>query len=391
MAQQSPRSEDGEEQEEPVATTPRHDPSAVTKSQVDTVYQLIQDLKQEGYLAKRRLHLDLLAERLAERFSFSNEDARKIISARADAVVAKLDEEEGFRWSRYVIHRELKHAASEQTSLPSALLTPLQPLDDSDEDESMGRTQKSVLRPKITSVSNKLTGKRNRNAVVNQATESLENENDENAEDDDEDTQMEDVDTPSKSRGHELIRTPLASAKQRKTDIPNSQSAAQSLLESVLSAEAPQASASFASGVHHWTSEVSLGHPSDESDTWTCRMPNCTKTLTSKGDRRKKEIADHAGEHDWEVQMRVELVESERRMHSTLPVSNLMNYLVDQHLQQKRNAFPELYPLENGHGDGIVNGSVNTPDQSASDQPTTSPSDQLSAEMQNHFANGQAT
>lgn len=386
MAQQSPTAENGEEEEEPEATTPRHEPSAITKSQVDTVYQLIQDLKEEGYLAKRRLHLDLLAERLSERFSFGKEDARKIISARADAVVAKLDEEEGSRWSRYVIHRELKHAASEQTSLPSGLLTPLQPLDDSDEDDSMGRTQKSVLRPKITSVSNKLTGKRNRNAVVNQATESLENEIDENAEDDNEDIQMEDVDTPSKSRGHELIRTPLAPAKPPKTDFPNNQSAAQSLLKSVLSAEAPQTSASTVRGVHHWTSEVSVGHPSDESDTWTCRMPNCTKTLRSKGDQRKKEIADHAGEHDWEVQMRVELVESERRMHSTLPVSNLMNYLVDQHLQQKRNAFPELYPLEDGHEDGTVNGSVNTPDQ-----PATSPTEQLAAEMQSYSTNGHAT
>lgn len=390
MAQQSPNSENGEGDEEPVATTPRHDPSGVTKSQVDAVYQLIQDLKEEGHLAKRRLHLDLLTERLSERFSFGNEDARKIISARADAVVAKLDEEEGFRWSRYVIHRELKRAASEHTTLPPALLTPLQPLDDSDDD--MGRTQKSVLRPKIASVSNKLMGKRNRNAVVNQPTESLDAENDEDVENEVEDTQMEEVDTPSKSRGHELIRTPFASTQQQSAEVPNtpsaatSQSAATSLLKSVLSADAPQTPA-LASSVPQWTSEVSLGHPFDEPDIWTCRMPGCTKTLTSKGEERKKEIADHAGEHDWEVQMRVELVESERRMHSTMPVSNLMNYLVDQHLQQKRTAFPELYPLENGNENGLAIESVHT----EMDGLASSPSNQLSAELQNPHVNGHAT
>lgn len=309
-------------------------------------------------MAKRRLHIDLLTERLSQRYSFSNEYAQKIIAARANAVLEKLDEEDDSRWSRYVIHRELKHAASKHTSLPPALLTPLQPLEDSDDEEALGRTQKSVLRPKIASVSGKLMGKRNRNTVVNQQTEAPVDDD----EQDEDDTQMEDVDTPSKSRGHELIRTPLTSAKQRKIDPSNKQSAAASLLKSVLSAEAPQTSATTAPGMNHWTSEVSVGDPANESETWSCRMPGCSKVLTSKGEQRKKEIEDHAGEHDWEVQMRVELVESERRMHSTLPVSNLMNYLVDQHFQQKRTAFPELYPAENGtaNGDGHTNGVADT-------------------------------
>lgn len=391
MSQQSPKSEIDSEEEEPVASTPPRDPAAVTKSQADAIYQLIQDLKEEGHLAKRRLHLDLLTERLSERYSFGSEDARKIIAARANVVLEKLDEEDGTRWSRYVIHRELTNAASKHTSLPPALLTPLQPLEDSDDDERLGRTQKSVLRPKVTSVSSKLMGKRNRQTVVHQQTEQSEQSGDDDDDDDDarmddDNAQIEDVDTPSKSRGHELIRTPLASAKQQKPDISNKQSAAASLLKSVLSAEPPQTPATLASSV------ISLGHPSNESETWACRMPGCSKVLTSKGEQRKKEIEDHAGEHDWEVQMRVELVESERRMHSTFPVSNLMKYLVDQHLQQKRTAFPELYPMENGCGNGNGNGNANgTLDTSKAEGPMSTPTQQRSAEKQDHSVNGHAT
>lgn len=345
MAKQSSSSEEDEAQEEAAVTTPRHEPAAIAKSQADAIYKLIQALKDEGYLAKRRLHLDLLAERLSDRYSFSSEDARKIIAVRADAVLKMLDEDDSTRWSRYVIHRELTHASKNvsNTALPPALLTPLQPLDDSDDDERLGRTQKSVLRPKTASMSNKLMRKRNRNTVVSQPAEQSDHENDDD--EDEDDTQMEDVDTPSKSRGHELIRTPLASAKQREPDPSNKQSAAASLLKSVLTSEAPPTR----------TSDPSLAHSGDDTETWTCRMSGCSKVITSKGEQRKKETEDHAGEHDWEVQMRVELVESERRMHSTLPVSNLMKYLVDQHLQQKRTAFPELYPMENGIGNGTGN------------------------------------
>lgn len=332
-------------------STPRHDPGAISKSQADAVYQLIHELKDEGHLAKRRLNFDLVIERLSTRYSFSKDDARKIIDARSNAVLQKLDEEdqEGetrFKWSRYAIHRELAQAASKQTSLPPALLTPLPLLDDSS-DEELGRTQKSVLRPKNASVSNKVMGKRNRSTTANQ--QNIES-------DDDDDTRMEDIDTPSKSRGHELIRTPLASEKARpKPDFKNTNtgSAAASLLKSVLSAEPTHTPATTTPNTGHWTSEISIVNAPTESETWACRMPGCATVLTSKGLERRKQIEDHAGEHDWEVQMRVELVETERRMHSTMPVSNLMKYLVGQHLQQKRTAFPELYPAENGNGNGV--------------------------------------
>lgn len=356
MDKQSPEADDDEDEEMPTVSTPRLDSAAISKSQIDALYQLIHELKDEGHLAKRRLNLDLLTDRLSARYSFSKDDARKIIDARSNAVLEKLDEEdrEGetrFKWSRYVIHRELSEAAASQhKSLPPSLLTSLPLLDDSSDDEELGRTQKSVLRPKNASVSNKVMGKRIRSTIANQKLNVSEDE-DEEDEEEDEDTHMEDVDTPSKSRGHELIRTPLASEKTRaKPDFKptNPRTAAASLLKSVLSAGPTNTPASTAPLTGQWTSEISIVNAPEESETWACRMPGCITILTTKGTERRQGIEDHAGEHDWEVQMRVELVESERRMHSTMPVSNLMKYLVGQHLKQKRTAFPELYPPEIG-------------------------------------------
>jgi hypothetical protein len=322
---------------------------------------MITDLREEGHLAKRKLHLDLLTESLADRYSFSRENAGKIIAARAGAVVERLDEEDtpGFRWSRYVIHRELAHAATQDSTLSPGLLTPLQPIEDSSDDENLGHTQKSVLRPKMNSVvSGKVMGKRHRNAVVNKdvdKSDASEPEEEDEAMEDMED--MEDVDTPSKSRGHELIRTPLATAKSRgRSLLPSSGSAASSLLKSVLSSEPPQ-TPSLLTNAH---GDTLTSHPLAElnkiSNIWSCRMPGCSKTISTKGDQRKEEIEAHATEHDWEAQMRIEIVEAERRMHTTMPVSNLMQYLLNQHIAQMRSAFPEKYPAntENGGSNGAT-------------------------------------
>ncbi|KAJ5653980.1 hypothetical protein N7490_000983 [Penicillium lividum] len=353
----SPQSDNGEEQDEPEAATPRHYPVTIVNSQINSVYQLILDLKEEGHLAKRRLNLDLLSERLSERYSFSKENAHKIIAARADAVLEKLAEDETseVRWSRYVIHRELTHAASESDPLPPGLLTPLQPLEDSSDDEGLTRTQKSVLRPRSAAVSAKVMGKRNRNVITNQQTTRSDNEDN----DDDDLDAMSDVETPSKTRGHELIRTPLASAKPRTRSFLDKSGPAASLLKTMLQDAAqnptPTTLASTMSiqrsdlgGIPplpdlNGYSEHEESIPQPEPETWSCRMPGCPKVIITKGTERQKEIENHAGEHDWDTQMRVELVETEQRMHTALPVSNLMKYLISQHYQQMREAFPEVY------------------------------------------------
>ncbi|KAJ5802917.1 uncharacterized protein N7503_005367 [Penicillium pulvis] len=363
MDRLSPQSENEEEEDEPEATTPRHNPATIIKSQTDAIYRLIQELKEEGHLAKRRLHLDLVSERLSERYSFSKENAHKIIAARAGTVLEKLDEDEtsGVKWSRYVIHRELTHAASQPDPLPHGLLTPLQPLEDSSDDEGLTRTQKSVLRPRSAAVSAKVMGKRNRNVTANQ--QNTESDNDDN--DDDDPDAMSDIETPSKTRGHELIRTPLASAKPRTRSFMAKSGPAASLLKSMLQ-ETTQKPTTLASTMSIEKSDLGgipplpelNGHseleselvpeptPQPEPEIWACRMAGCPKLITTKGAERQKEIEDHAGEHDWETQMRVELVETEQRMHTALPVSNLMKYLISQHYQQMREAFPEVYFAE---------------------------------------------
>lgn len=392
MEERSNKSEDEEAQNETGVSTPRHDPAVIAKSQIDAIYQMITDLREEGHLAKRRLHLDLLTERLADRYSFSRENAGKIITARAGAVVERLDEEDtpGFRWSRYVIHRELAHAATLDSTLSLGLMTPLQPIEDSSDDEHLSHTQKSVLRPKMNSVvSGKLMGKRHRNAVLNKdvdKSDASEPEEEDEAMEDMED--MEDVDTPSKSRGHELIRTPLATAESRgRSLLPSSGSAASSLLKSVLSSEPPQ-TPSLLTNIH---GDTITSHPLAElnkiSDVWSCRMPGCSKTISTKGDQRKKEIEAHATEHDWEAQMRIEIVEAERRMHTTMPVSNLMQYLLNQHVAQMRSAFPEKYPVkpENGESNEAMEHSTTQNGDSE-----TLPNGQDS-ENQDHGVNGHTT
>ncbi|KAJ5456718.1 hypothetical protein N7530_011992 [Penicillium desertorum] len=332
---------ESESQDEPEVATPRHQPAAISKSQADAIYQLLKDLREEGHLAKRRLHIDLLGERLAERFSFSKEDAQKIIAIRADAVLEMMDEED-FRWPRY---------------------------EDSSDDERYGRTQKSVLRPKVHTVSNKVTGKRNRNASTNQQAVET---NEEDQEDTDGIDDMDDieVETPSKTRGHELIRDPFSATKPRTRSFlsASSSGAGSSLMKSLfkdnIKKDKPQSHSShplssspsrqIPTPEQDQTPDMSqeIEEPTDEtSATWTCRMPGCEKVIsTTDRIERKKLIGDHAGEHEWETQMKVELMESEKRMHSSFPVNNLMQYVIDAHVVQMRSAFPEFYSSSKENG-----------------------------------------
>ncbi|KAJ5457912.1 hypothetical protein N7475_009300 [Penicillium sp. IBT 31633x] len=375
MEELSPSEEESENQEEPEVSTPRHQPAAIAKSQSDAIYQLLKDLKAEGHLAKRRLNIGLLGERLAERFSLSVDDAQKIIATRASTVLELMDEED-FRWPRYVIHRELTHASSKSAPLPAALLTPLDSQEESSDDERYGRTQKSVLRPKITTVSGKVTGKRNRGTSTTQ--QMVESNDEDNQDDTDE---MDEIETPSKIRGHELIRDPFSVAKPRTRSILSASSGAGSLMKSLFKdnvkerLQSPSVSSSPTrqkplTPERDPTPDTSQGTEElidDLSGPWACRMPGCDKVITSTDrDERKKLIGDHAGEHDWETQMKVELMESEKRMHASFPVNNLMQYVIDAHVLQMRSAFPEIYAAgkANGsaqNGESPLNGETSVP------------------------------
>ncbi|EKV10661.1 DNA (cytosine-5)-methyltransferase 1, replication foci domain [Penicillium digitatum] len=356
----SEESETEEPQDEPEVATPRHQPAAISKSQADAIYQLLKDLREEGHLAKRRLHIDLLGERLAERFSLSNEDAQKIIVTRASAVLEMMNEED-FRWPRYVIHRELTHASTKSAPLPAALLTPLDSQEESSDDERYGRTQKSVLRPKVNMVSNKVTGKRNRNAPTNRET--VESNDEEDQENTNEIDDVDEIETPSKTRGHELIRDPFSATKPRTRSFLSTASSGvgPSLMKSLFKEnikkdklQTPPTSSSPSQKLltperdpTPDTAQEIDEFIDETSNTWTCRMLGCEKVIsTSDRIERKKLVGDHAGEHEWEMQMKVELMESEKRMHSSFPVNNLMQYVVDAHVLQMRTAFPEFYSIK---------------------------------------------
>lgn len=394
LSSQSESENGDEDEDEPNLKTPRHDPTAISNSQTDAVYNLIIELREEGLLAKRRLHVDVVAERLSKRYSLSKENSEKIIAARAAGVLEKLDEgaESGFRWSRYVIHRELTHAATNSDPLPPALLTPLQShystdADPDSDDEALSRTQKSVLRPRRGAVSAKVMGKRNRSGLADQPM--TQSDNEEQEQDDDPDL-MSDVETPSKSRGHDLIRTPLASARPRTRSFAAAKSSsAASLLQAMLKENQPTPPPIASSlpiakrkqpeepepeqpyipplpdvdgtidpeskyNIEYETDQETEPEPEPEPEVWNCRMQGCETAITTKGEERQKEISEHAGQHDWESQMRIELVETEHRMHSTLPVSNLMRFMLNQHLQQMREAFPEIYPVNGTNGTNIT-------------------------------------
>ncbi|KAJ9491737.1 hypothetical protein VN97_g1472 [Penicillium thymicola] len=396
---------ESEPQEEPEVATPRHQPVAISKSQAEAIYQLLKDLREEGHLAKRRLHIDLLGERLAERFSFSNEDAQKIIAIRASAVLEMMDEED-FRWPRYVIHRELTHASTKSAPLPAALLTPLDSQEESSDDERYGRTQKSVLRPKVHTVSNKVTGKRNRNFPTNQQT--IETNDEEDQEDTDE---IDEIQTPSKTRGHELIRDPFSATKPRTRSFVSASSsgAGSSLMKSLFKdnikkdkLQTPPVSSSPShqklltperDQTPDTPQEIEEESVDETSDTWTCRMPGCERVIsTTDRIERKKLIGDHAGEHEWETQMKVELMESEKRMHSSFPVNNLMQYVVDAHVLQMRAAFPEFYSAgkENGaaqNGEDQLNGEASIPETEGLEENDEDEEDDEDQELED-LANG---
>ena len=106
---------------------------------------------------------------------------------------------------------------------------------------------------------------------------------------------------------------------------------------------------------------------------------------------RKRLVGDHAGEHEWEMQMKVELMESEKRMHSSFPVSNLMQYVVDAHVLQMRAAFPEFYSTkENGtarNGEHPLDGETSIPETGGLEENDEDEEDDEDQELED-LANG---
>ncbi|KAL4890246.1 hypothetical protein BDV59DRAFT_185121 [Aspergillus ambiguus] len=321
--------EDGDNETDEKTHSP--DATAVSKTQAEEIYKIITDLKDAGHLAKRQLNLDLVASTLVNRFDVASEDyARDLLASRADTVLEMMDEAKtnAFDWSRKAIYRELK-TASKKNNAEQVALTPLRARmsandddssdEDSEQDEDLPRVRrrrvrKSVLRPK-SSVATKQTGKRTRSTAIEQ----------EDLSDDNVDV-MDEVETPSKVRGHDLVRDPLSTRAKRRTRSILSESGSMTFQKTPLQ-ETLQSRNTSVSVADQEASELDTHH-SDEppADTWICQVRDCGKIIQKSNTKRGQEmIRDHSLAHADDTKAKLDLVFSEQRLNIGLPVDNLLS------------------------------------------------------------------
>ncbi|RAK71165.1 uncharacterized protein BO72DRAFT_453963 [Aspergillus fijiensis CBS 313.89] len=312
------------------------DSSGLTNADANSIYQMILDLKEEGYLAKRQLNLDLVASTLVDRFEIDDDEyAHSRIAASAEVILELMDEAKtsSFDWSRKVIYRELR-AASKQHGGPSQeAMTPLRPRmleseasspEDSDQEDlprlRKRRVLKSVLRPK-SAVATKRTGKRTRSAAAD-----TDEESDTNAD------AMDEIETPSKVRGHELVRDPLSTRAKRRTRsiLSDSESTAPSIqktsLQDVFQSRNTSVSAADIDAHPHEEPAANGTNGEDvQSDTWTCQVRGCGKVVYKCSTKRGKQlIEDHSLAHADDTKAKLDLVFAEQRLNIGLPVDNLL-------------------------------------------------------------------
>ncbi|KAL4975404.1 hypothetical protein BDW66DRAFT_137626 [Aspergillus desertorum] len=306
---------------------PTPDLTAVSKAQADAIYQIILDLKEAGHLAKRQLNLDLVTSTLMARFEIDElEYAQNLISATAAAILESMNEAKTntFDWSKKVIYRELK-AVSKKT-LANVVFTPLRPRmteDDGSSDEESEHEQprqrrprhrKSVLRPK-SQIASKRAEKRTRSTA---ADYDLSDENQD---------AMDEFETPTKVRGHDLVRDPLSTtrAKRRTQSILSDSEAERTPLQETLQSQNTLVSAAEP------VPDTGSSHDSNlPADTWVCKVPGCDKIITKCTSKRGKEqIKDHSLAHADDTKAKLELVEAEKRLNVNFRVDNLLSRIRD--------------------------------------------------------------
>lgn len=342
----------------------------MSKAQAEKIYQVILDLKDAGHLAKRQLNLELLNSTLVDHFSIdSAEYATGLISARAKAVLDLMDEAKtaNFDWSRKAIYRELKSASKRKKDVDGIVLTPLRPLADDDDDSSneesehedlprprRRRVRKSVLRPKLSSVSTKQIGKRTRSTAADDDDDD-ELENDDENENDT--SQLDDYETPSKRGGHELIRDPLSTRAKRTRSILSDSSTPTSIHRKIplrralhrnpsVSASGDGAADSVDSDTVTTINDINnhdinnhdnnnhdnnhdihndIHNGNETTDTWTCQAQDCNKVIEKSSSKRSQTlIQKHRDEHEGVTQEKLDVVFAEKELNTGLPVDNLL-------------------------------------------------------------------
>ncbi|KAF4238821.1 hypothetical protein CNMCM6805_006197 [Aspergillus fumigatiaffinis] len=326
------------------------DPNVISKTQADAIYRVILDLKEAGHLAKRQLNLGLLASTLVSRFEIdSPEYAQDLISSRANIILELMDEAKtpNFDWSRKVIYRELK-AASKRNELQQIALTPLRPRaseeeessDEGSEHEENRRprrrvVRKSVLRPKSSAFSTKQIGKRTRSTAIDPENMS-----------DGEREGMDEFETPSKVRGHDLIRDPLSTRAKRRTRSILSDTASTPQHKTPLqeTLQSRNTSVSAADQVQD-SLRLDITHADDvPSDTWTCQVRGCGKVINKSNTKRGKElIQDHSLAHADDTKAKLDLVFAEQRLNINIRVDNLL-----ERIREMGNLDAGLSLIENG-------------------------------------------
>ncbi|RJE20898.1 hypothetical protein PHISCL_06766 [Aspergillus sclerotialis] len=319
------------------------DQDSVSKSQADIIYKVIVDLKDAGHLAKRQLNLDLVASNLVSRFEIDTEEyARDLISARAGAILELMNEAKtaSFDWSRRAIYKELK-SASKKNDVQDIAITPLRPRsdnnessEDSDSEEQprprRRRVRKSVLRPK-SSVSAKLIGKRTRNAAADEEDLSDENGN------------GDEYETPSKVRGHELVREPLSTRVKRTRSIL-SDSGSTPVQKTPLQETLQSRNTSVSAMEQDVPDMDPVQLDNLPNDTWVCQARGCEKVIYKCSTKRGKELVqDHSLAHANDTQAKLDLVFSEQRLNINIPVDNLLS-----RIRELGTVDPELANMANG-------------------------------------------
>ncbi|OAX81166.1 hypothetical protein ACJ72_04493 [Emergomyces africanus] len=318
--------------------------SDVGGAQAETIFEVILDMKESGLLSKRRLNVTTVAETLLKRYEMSSLNyALNLIRARAGLLIEMLDNAQTatFDWSQKAIYRQLKELESSE-GLQGFSTTPLHPrtpkeegssspLGEESEDDNeilvpkgrRRRVRKSLLRPKMSSVSAKGAGKRNRQAALGSTDSEEEIE-----------ALPQSENTPSKIRGHRLVHDPLSAKVNESTrSIASGSDVAsvrktpmQEIFESLMSSN-PAMDINYENMNHSTQSPDPSNLP---PDTWVCSIQGCGKIITKASSRRSKEaILDHSLVHAEDTQTKLNLVFAEQRHNVNVSVNHLVNRIRD--------------------------------------------------------------
>ncbi|GAM35795.1 hypothetical protein TCE0_017f04394 [Talaromyces pinophilus] len=335
-AQQKPDDKMATEDHEGPANNEAVNIETVSNSQADSIFGIITDLKEAGALAKRQLNLDLVVSTLQSRFDVTSEDyARDLIAARAAQVIERMEQSD-FEWQKKAIYRELK-LVEEKAEVRQVAITPLRPRtafdegtsssehedandDEEDEDDSprarRHRMRMSVLRPSTTKAGKKTRGGKFPRAVKDDAHLSEDSD------------AAEDVETPSKSRGHNLVRDPPPSVTtlngRARSILSDADSTSLVIRKTPLQETLQSANLSGpdTASIIHEDSSITDDLP---EDTWACSVEGCGKVIYKASSKRSKElISDHTLMHAEDTQTKLDLVFAEQRLNIGLGVDNLL-------------------------------------------------------------------